>query len=444
MKRKFILFIITLCIPCLVAAKDITSECDITINTARQKELKDEDYNTYITKSSNSSVKVSCPEKIKNIYIVYHDKAVKGRILFENSENLVGQKGYLHELVKVNNNVNSFKLSYEEKYSLADIYLFTDDELPDYVQDWSTLETADLMLFSTHADDEQLFFAGLLPKYVDARKDVQVVYFTNHFDNKMRYHELLNGLWAVGIKNYPLISTFPDAYSKTRDGAIMNLTEAGFKIEDLLKFQVDAIRKYKPYVVVGHDENGEYGHGQHILNTYILETAYKKAMDKTFDEESVKNYGTWEIQKLYLHLYPENTLCLDYDVPLKSFDGKTAYEVSKIGYSKHISQQGTSFTEWLNGKNNQFTSVKEIKTYNPCEFGLYYSGVGDDVVKDDLFENVKDVKNQPIKDEDKKDEDINIDKNTEIKTTNDGILYVAIGIVVIVIIILLISIFLKR
>ncbi len=444
MKKKIILFITLLCIPYLAMAKDITSECDITINTARQKELKDEDYNTYITKSYNSAIMVSCPEEIKNIYIVYHDKAIKGKILFENSENLVGQKGYLHELVKVNSNISSFKLSYEEKYSLADIYIFTDDNLPDYVQDWSTLDTADLMLFSTHADDEQLFFAGLLPKYVDARKDVQVVYFTNHFNNKMRYHELLNGLWAVGIKNYPLISEFPDAYSQTRDGALMNFTNAGFKIDDLLKFQVDAIRKYKPYVVVGHDENGEYGHGQHILNTYLLETAYKKAKDKTFDEESVKKYGTWEIQKLYLHLYPENKLCLDYDVPLKSFGGKTAYEMSKIGYSKHISQQGTWFTEWLNGKNNKFTSVTEIKTFNPCEFGLYYTGVGDDVAKDDLFENVKDTKNQPIKDDDKKDENINVDKDTEIKTTNDAVLYVAVGIVIIVIIALLVSIFLKR
>lgn len=444
MKKKIILFITLLCIPYLAMAKDITSECDITINTARQKELKDENYNTYITKSYNSAIMVSCPEEIKNIYIVYHDKAIKGKILFENSENLVGQKGYLHELVKVNSNISSFKLSYEEKYSLADIYIFTDDNLPDYVQDWSTLDTADLMLFSTHADDEQLFFAGLLPKYVDARKDVQVVYFTNHFNNKMRYHELLNGLWAVGIKNYPLISEFPDAYSQTRDGALMNFTNAGFKIDDLLKFQVDAIRKYKPYVVVGHDENGEYGHGQHILNTYLLETAYKKAKDKTFDEESVKKYGTWEIQKLYLHLYPENKLCLDYDVPLKSFGGKTAYEMSKIGYSKHISQQGTWFTEWLNGKNNKFTSVTEIKTFNPCEFGLYYTGVGDDVAKDDLFENVKDTKNQPIKDDDKKDENINVDKDTEIKTTNDAVLYVAVGIVIIVIIALLVSIFLKR
>ena len=37
-------------------------------------------------------------------------------------------------------------------------------------------EAADLMLCTTHADDEQLFFAGVLPYYVSKGYDVQVVY----------------------------------------------------------------------------------------------------------------------------------------------------------------------------------------------------------------------------------------------------------------------------
>ncbi|MBQ4178508.1 MAG: DUF4406 domain-containing protein, partial [Elusimicrobia bacterium] len=44
------------------------------------------------------------------------------------------------------------------------------------------LKQADMMLFSTHADDEHLWFAGLLPTYVDRGYDIQVVYFTNHLD----------------------------------------------------------------------------------------------------------------------------------------------------------------------------------------------------------------------------------------------------------------------
>ena len=67
-----------------------------------------------------------------------------------------------------------------------------------------------------------------------------------------------------------------------------------------LKFQVDQIRKYRPYVVVGHDEKGEYSHGQHILNTHLLKDAILKANDSLFETDN--NYEPWEISKLYLHL----------------------------------------------------------------------------------------------------------------------------------------------
>ena len=308
------------------------------------------------------------------------------------------------------------------------------------VQDWKNLDTADLMLFTTHADDEQLFFAGLMPTYVDAGKKIQVVYFTRHTNNVLRYHELLNGLWAVGLKYYPVVSDFPDAWATTRDGALLNLQNAGFSLEDAIKYEVTQIRKYKPYVVVGHDEKGEYSHGQHMLNTYVLESAYKLAYDKNYTIEGV-GYEPWEIQKLYLHLYKENPIVLDYDKPLSSFGGKTAYEVSKIGYSYHLSQQYTWFTDWLNGKNNSFTSATQIKTYSPCEYGLYYSAVGEDEEKNNMFENVKDVKNtkEPIKDDQNQDQNTTVDINNNNSLGSNILLYVAIGIVLVIIIILIIS-----
>lgn len=68
--------------------------------------------------------------------------------------------------------------------------------------------------------------------------------------------------------------------------------------------------------------------------------------------------------------------------------GKTAYEVSKEGYSKHLSQQWTWFTDWINGKNNNYTKATDIKTYSPLKYGLFYSNVGEDIQKNDMFENI--------------------------------------------------------
>lgn len=438
--KRFIVLIIIMILPIMVNAKDITNECKIKVGYYPTKDITDDNFSTFLTKSKNYALSVECEENIKNVYIMYHDHATKGKILFDNYENIVGQNGYLHELIKVNNNVNTFKIQYEDEFSIADIYIYNDDNLPDMVQDWKNLDTADLMLFTTHADDEQLFFAGLMPTYVDAGKKIQVVYFTRHTNNVLRYHELLNGLWAVGIKYYPVVSDFPDAWATTRDGALLNLQNAGFSLEDAIKYEVTQIRKYKPYVVVGHDEKGEYSHGQHMLNTYVLESAYKLAYDKNYTIEGV-GYEPWEIQKLYLHLYKENPIVLDYDKPLSSFGGKTAYEVSKIGYSYHLSQQYTWFTDWLNGKNNSFTSATQIKTYSPCEYGLYYSAVGEDEEKNNMFENVKDVKNtkEPIKDDQNQDQNTTVDINNNNSLGSNILLYVAIGIVLVIIIILIIS-----
>ena len=248
-----------------------------------------------------------------------------------------------------------------------------------------------------------------MPTYVARGANVQVVYFANHNDNPKRLHEQLHGLYAVGIRNYPIFGLIPDAYSENLKDALKNMNKANISEEMALKFQVENIRRFKPQVVVGHDEKGEYSHGQHILNTYLLEKAILNANDENYDNESYIKYGKWQISKLYLHLYEKNQIKMDYDVPLEYFNGKTAYEVSKEGYSKHLSQQWTWFTKWINGPNNSFKKATEIKKYSPLEYGLYYSNVGEDINKNDMFENITYYKDQKEEKESKNEENDNED-----------------------------------
>ena len=50
---------------------------------------------------------------------------------------------------------------------VCDISVFSEGDLPQWVQVWQPqCEKADIMLLSTHSDDEQLFFAGLLPSLI--------------------------------------------------------------------------------------------------------------------------------------------------------------------------------------------------------------------------------------------------------------------------------------
>ena len=431
--KKLYIFLLLIILPISVNAKDITSNCKITIDDKEYSKITDDKYTTYQNFNKDNKLKIICDEDINYVYIYYNIKSSKGLL---NDKQKVGENNFLHELIKLENISKEVTINYEEDYSIAEIYVFNNESLPDWVEDWKILDKADLMLFSTHADDEQLFFAGLMPTYIDKGKKIQVIYFTNHYNNTNRYHEQLEGLWAIGIKYYPIISTFPDAYSTTLEAATTNLERAGYSRDDAIKYEVEQIRRFKPLVVVGHDEKGEYSHGQHILCTDTLKEAILKASDKEYDNNSLEKYNVWSISKLYLHLYDQNKIILNYDTPLESYNGMTAYEVSKLGYAKHYSQQYTWFTAWLKGEKGEYTKATQIKTYNPAYYGLYYTTVGEDQNKNDMFENIV-VKNPTINFKEKSKEIINDIKN------NNYNAYYFIGAFIITLI-LLIIVFRKR
>ena len=305
-----------------------------------------------------------------------------------------GEDGYLHDFLDLKalfgSSVQSVTLTFDNpETKLNEVRAFTEGRVPSDVQIWQSPRDGetDLVLFSTHGDDEQLFFAGLLPYYAKERGyQVQVVYLTNHRNQTYRRaHEMLNGLWAVGVDTYPVFGTFYDLMSSSRELAMRNFRSQGVTEEDLLGFVVENLRRFRPMVAVGHDLEGEYGHGQHMVYADMLIRAVEITNDPQQFPESAEQYGVWDVPKTYLHLYPRNQIYLDWDQPLESFGGMTAFEVTKkLGYPCHKSQYW-DFAWYLAYKN----SAGEITEYSPCEYGLYRSTVGEDVLKNDIFENVK-------------------------------------------------------
>ena len=105
------------------------------------------------------------------------------------------------------------------------------------------------------------------------------------------------------------------------------------------------------------------------------------AADAAQFPESAAEYGVWDTPKLYLHLYGERDAMtvLDYETPLESFGGQTAYEVALAAYAQHLSQQHWTFTVY------SFDS--EVDSHR---FGLVRSTVGEDEARNDLLEHLTD------------------------------------------------------
>lgn len=99
-------------------------------------------------------------------------------------------------------------------------------------------EQADVLLFPSHADDDVIFFGALAAQCVDRGLAVQVAYLVNHYDWQPRPQELLDALWTMGIRNYPVIGPFPDYYVLSLEAA-----QQSFGEENVIAYQVGLLRR---------------------------------------------------------------------------------------------------------------------------------------------------------------------------------------------------------
>ncbi|MBQ3704955.1 MAG: PIG-L family deacetylase [Clostridia bacterium] len=272
----------------------------------------------------------------------------------------------------------------KQKMGVNEIYVFGKGNVPDWVQRWEeTEEKADILFFSAHPDDEMIFLGGAIPTYAGERgKRVIVAYLS--YSNTTRRSEALNGLWTMGVRHYPVFGSFRDAYSKKVTQAYSN---AGKK--KVLSWVTELYRKYQPEVVVTHDLNGEYGHGQHKMIADAAVQGYELAADPEKYPESAAKYGTWQVRKLYVHLYGENDQLTKFDwtVPLESFGGKTGLEVASEAYALHKTQERAEVK--IDGQWHRLSVEVTGAAYDNTAFGLYASRVGPDVKHDDFLENIQ-------------------------------------------------------
>ncbi|MBQ3195315.1 MAG: PIG-L family deacetylase [Clostridia bacterium] len=357
-------------------AEDITAACTVIADGVENGRLTDNSVYTY---AEVKELEISSDKDIYGIYIKF-DKECSPWVLKANGKvSAKGLDGFLHQYVGIDGAKN-ISISFAEDTLVADIFVFGQGELPDFVQVWEKAENADIMVCPTHSDDDQLYFAGMIPWCVANGYKVQVVYLTNHLDTHDRPHELLDGLWHCGLKYYPHVSPFPDIYSESFEQAKQLYETRGYEYEKFVDYYATLLQKYKPLVVAGHDANGEYGHGMHILSFNALTDAVK------FSAES----GLWDVPKTYIHLWAENSVVFDWDEPLEYFNGRSAFNVSQEGFGFHLSQHRfTGLTSWIFGTDYAPISLaSQIRSLSPCRFGLYRSTVGMDTVSNGIFENL--------------------------------------------------------
>ena len=327
----FLLFIIVFSFGVPVSAKELTPQ----------------------TSGKGGSITVTAKDgsPIGAVYVKWNKEVTPYTLVTDMEELSCGQNGFLHEFIALDTPSQNltFQIPGDKPMGIYEIRIFTDNDVPADVQIWEpACERPDIMLISSHADDEILFMGGIIPTYVPQGARVQVVYMTEYWTTTpVREHEKLDGLWVDGLRTYPVCGNFKDVYCDNLADA-----EKKYNFDDLTAYVCECIERFQPQVIVTQDFNGEYGHGFHMITANAVAQALTQA--------------SFDVPKAYFHLYPENKIQMDLRVPIDSMGGKTALEIAKDAYLQHQSQQWCWFY------------VSDSYKYSCEDFGLYKTTVGPD------------------------------------------------------------------
>lgn len=341
---------------------------------------------SFLSKWTGNEIKNPCltftsktDEKAYGIYLCFAKMPDNWQLQTKNAQGewetlFQGDTRFLHTYAALPG-LSEFRLmvSSDKPCSLEinELSLYSQGDLPENVQLWeSTPEKADMLVLVAHPDDELIMMGGIVPTYAAQKgMDVVVAYMT--VSNTSRSSELLNGLWSMGCRSYPVLGAFGDSYTSTLEKAYQV-----WNAKAVREFTMMLVRRFRPEVMVTHAIDGEYGHGAHRVCADMAIACVEDGDNEAIEPALYETYGGWQPKKLYLHLYAENQIRLDWRVPLEKLGGRTALEAAQQAYQLHVTQQRTAFT------------VSDEGAYDNASFGLYYSSVGPDMNRNDLMENI--------------------------------------------------------
>jgi mycothiol conjugate amidase Mca len=180
-------------------------------------------------------------------------------------------------------------------------------------------EPLTLMAVHAHPDDETIGTGGVLAQAADNGIRTVLVTCTGGEVGEIasptlasaenladvRERELRAACEILGITHLELLGYRDSGMAGTADNEHPNAF-ARADLEQAALRLVSLVRKYRPQVIVTYDENGFYGHPDHINAHRIAARAYELAADPSID--SGDGRAPWAAEKLYYTAVPRSAM----------------------------------------------------------------------------------------------------------------------------------------
>lgn len=184
-----------------------------------------------------------------------------------------------------------------------------------------------LLLVHAHPDDETLGTGATMAKYAAAGAHVtlvtctlgeegevlveELIHLASHRDDALGPHrisELAAACEALGVTDH----RFLGGPGRWRDSGMMGTPQNerldafwNADFDEATRALVAIVREVQPQVLITYDENGGYGHPDHIQAHRVTAAAFDKAGDPSYAPEVG---APWQPSKLYYTAFPKSVL----------------------------------------------------------------------------------------------------------------------------------------
>lgn len=337
-------------------------ECTYTVPEGRESfaaNLSDDDETTRLTLTPGQSVTVAWEGSASGVLISWYDVRENATMtLYDAQGNQISQSDYSQTEYRTflpaenaSKLVITCKRGNDSYASICELRVFSEGEQP---KNLTEQESVDLMLILSGVTDETELLGGLLPLYTGEHGIKTAIVYVGR-DYGYRVQEAFRAYAAMGIDVIPVFLQYED--HNTCSLAKMYSVWGMNKVHGSL---LSVFRTYQPKVVVTCDPKDSFS---------MARVPYTAIAVQRFIVQSAEFYKL-SVQKFY-YLSESGETCLDWTQPLVSYDGMTAQDVAEIGYTCYRSEESFG------------TVIPKTSS-----FRLAYSRVGEDVLKNDLFENM--------------------------------------------------------